>query len=91
MLTQMEALKKLNISNNLSLSQESVHEIAASLKQMPSLLEIDMSKLRCNSVEFFRELADLLMQNKRLKSISLQRTGMTDALAGYLAEPLVRA
>ena len=61
MLTQLEALKKLNISNNLSLSQESVHEIAASLKQMPSLLEIDMSKLRCNSVEFFRELADLLM------------------------------
>jgi len=57
----MEELKKLNISNNLSLSQESVQDIAAALKTMPALLEIEMSKLRCNSVDFFRELADLLM------------------------------
>ena len=58
---------------------------------MPQLQEIELSKLNCNSVEVFRELADLIMQNKRLKSIIMQRTGMTDALASYLSEPLVRA
>ena len=58
---------------------------------MSQLQEIELSKLNCNSTEVFRELADLIMQNRRLKSIIMQRTGMTDALANYLAEPLVRA
>ena len=68
-----------------------MQEIAKSLKTMPSLLEIDMSKLRCNSVETFKQFADLLIQNKKMKSLCLQRTGMTDALANFLTEPLVRA
>jgi len=36
---------------------------------MPSLIDIDMSKMQCNSVEFFKSLAELLIQNKRMKSI----------------------
>ena len=31
------------------------------------------------------------MQNKKIKSLVMQKTGMTDAQANYLAEPLVRA
>ena len=61
MLSSLNTLKTLNISNNMNLSQEAVQEIAASLKTMPSLLEIDMSKLRCNSVETFKQFADLLI------------------------------
>ena len=58
---------------------------------MPELRDIDLSKNTCNGVEVFKELADLISQNKRMKSICLQKTGMTDALANYLSEPLVRA
>lgn len=42
-------------------------------------------------MDCFRELADLLMQTKTLKSLSLRKTRMTDMLANYLAEPLVRS
>ena len=58
---------------------------------MPELRDIELSKNYCNAVEVFKELADLIIQNKRLKSISMQRTGMTDQLANFLSEPLVRA
>ena len=62
-----------------------------SLKTMPALEEIDMSKLRCSTVDTFKELAELIIGNKKLKSIGLQRVGMTDQLANFLTEPLVRA
>ena len=88
---ELQTLKKLNISNNQGLSSESITEIVGAFKAMSQLQEIELSKLNCNSTEVFRELADLIMQNRRLKSIIMQRTGMTDALANYLAEPLVRA
>ena len=91
MLTEMRQLKKLNISNNQGLSTQSVRDIAMSLKTMPALEEIDMSKLRCNTVDTFKELAELIIGNKKLKSIGLQRVGMTDQLANFLTEPLVRA
>lgn len=78
MLQDMHQLKKLNISNNQGLSAQSVNDIAACLKLIPVLEEIDMSKLRCNTVETFKELAELIMSNKKLKSIGLQRVGMTD-------------
>ena len=91
MLQDMHQLKKLNISNNQGLSARSVKDIAACLKLISALEDIDMSKLRCNTVDTFKELAELIMSNKKLKSIGLQRVGMTDQLASYLTEPLVRA
>ena len=66
-------------------------EVVGSFKTMPELRDIDLSKNACNAVQVFKELADLIIQNKKLKSISMQRTGMTDALANFLSEPLVRA
>ena len=91
MLMELQALKRINISNNQGLSSESLTEIVGAFKAMNQLQEIELSKLNCNSVEVFRELADLIIQNRRLKSIIMQRSGVTDALASYLAEPLVRA
>ena len=58
---------------------------------MPELHEIDLSKNNTDSVDCFRELADFIIQNKTLKSLSLMKTRTTDLLANYLAEPLVRA
>lgn len=91
MLMKLRSLKKLNISNNISLSAGSITEIIRSIKTLPELQDLDLSKLQCSSVSIFTELAELLMANRRLKCLSMQRTGMTDALANYLTEPLLRA
>ena len=91
MLTNLRTVRKLNISNNQGISANSMAEVVGSFKTMPELRDIDLSKNACNAVQVFKELADLIIQNKKLKSISMQRTGMTDALANFLSEPLVRA
>ena len=91
MLMQMKQLKRLNIANNQHLSSASITEIIGALKTLPTLEEIDLSKNNINSVDCFRELADLIVQVRTLKTLSLRKTCMTDMLANYLAEPLVRA
>jgi len=91
MLSEMRSLRKLNLSNNVQLSLQAVVEIVAALKAVPELQDVDLSKLNCNAVEVFKEIADFVIHNKHLRSLALQRTGMTDALANYLTEPLVRA
>ena len=81
----------MNIASNQGLSTDSVQLVIASLKDLRELQDIDLSKLNCASLDVFRELAELIIANKRLKSISLQKTRMNDAMANFLAEPLVRA
>lgn len=61
------------------------------MKTLPALEEIDFSKDNIDSVDCFRELADLLVQTRTLKTLGLRKTRMTDMLANYLAEPLVRS
>jgi Leucine-rich repeat (LRR) protein len=39
----------------------------------------------------YRELADLILQNRNLKSLSLKQEGMSDQSAAFLIEPLVRS
>ena len=39
----------------------------------------------------FRELADLLLQNKSIKSIALAQNAMSDSTAAFLIEPTVRS
>ena len=50
MLRQMRTLKKLNIANNQGLSSGSIADIVNSMKSMTELLDIDLSKLNCNSL-----------------------------------------
>ena len=71
MLMNLRTVRKINISNNKGLSCDSISEIVGSFKTMPELREIDLSKNTCNGVEVFKELADLIIQNKRLKSICM--------------------
>ena len=91
MMMKLRSLKKLNISNNQGMTAESVSEVLRSVKTLPDLQDLDLSKLQCDTVSVFKELAELLMANRKLKSLSMQRTGMNDNLANFLTEPLVRA
>ena len=50
-----------------------------------------MSKLNINSISCFKEIAELLMLNKNMKTLNMVRVNMTDDHAILLAEPLTRS
>jgi Ran GTPase-activating protein (RanGAP) involved in mRNA processing and transport len=92
MIEQQTNLKKLNMSGNTNLSPPAIKQILTKLRSANSLQDLDISKLSYQEDHgCFRKLADLILQNRRLKSLSLQKTGLTDQTAAYLIEPLVRA
>ena len=71
MLLNLRTVRKLNIANNRGLSSDSMSEIVGAFKGMPELREIDLSKNNCSAVTVYKELADLIIQNRRLKSITM--------------------
>ena len=87
-------LRILNISNNNSISTESIRKLMMMLKSnhVQNLVELNVSKLNfANSEETFKELGLFLIQSKQLRSLCLQKVGLDDATAFYLIEALSKA
>ena len=45
---------------------------------LQSLAELDLSKLNINSIACFREIAEILMLNKNMKSLTMVRANIND-------------
>ena len=92
MLDKTFNLKKLNISGNLALTPNGIQAILQKLKQTSSVQELDLSKLNFDETQAcYRELADMILQNRKLKSLCLQQIAMSDQTATFLIEPLARS
>ena len=90
----MTQLRILNLSNNPGLSSYSIKRVLQILRQhqITKLEELNLSKLPFSgNEEAFKELSMLLTSSKSLKTLSLMRVGLDDAMAFYLIEALAKA
>lgn len=93
MLKNMKQLRKLNISSNPQLQGRSVREILIALQDAKQLQEVDLSKLKMDGSNdsCYRELGELILKNRSLKTLNMQKVNATDSQVNFLIEPLVRA
>lgn len=93
MLKNMKQLRKLNISGNPQLQSRSVREIIVALQEAKQLQEVDLSKLKMDGAndQCYRELGELILKNRSLKTLNMQKVNATDSQVNFLIEPLVRA
>jgi Leucine-rich repeat (LRR) protein len=90
----MTQLRILNLSNNPGLSSDSIKRVLQILRQhqITKLEELNLSKLPFSgNEEAFKELSMFLTSSKSLKTLSLMRVGLDDAMAFYLIEALAKA
>ena len=55
--------------------------------------EVDLSKLKMDGAndQCYRELGELILKNRSLKTLNMQKVNATDSQVNFLIEPLVRA
>ena len=56
------------------------------MSELGSIEELDLSK--CNFEGRFKELSEMIMSNKKLRSLSIQKVGLTDSQAQVLVQPI---
>jgi hypothetical protein len=99
MISKGANLKKLNISGNKDLSPNSITQILSQIRNRFSnmsgtggIQDLELGKLNFNNNDkTFKELAELLLQVKSIKSLSIQKIRLNDQAALVLVEGLVRA
>ena len=70
-----------------------MREIIIALQDVKQLQEIDLSKLKLDghNDQCYRELGELILKNRTLKTLNIQKVNATDGQVNFLIEPLVRA
>ena len=91
-INSMRNLRSLNISGNPNIGCQTVQQILRSLINNNRIEDLDLSQTGIGADHLSLQLlGDLIKSNPNLRSIGLQRLGMTEVVAHHIVEPLSTA